>query len=267
MNEKQAFKEEEQVIATNKRCNQWINSLILLVLSLVALLKIFTTINIEQDLVTLPDIQSSSFFTKQEKKPTLVLHTGFPPLETVKGLPILPGKAAAAAFIPKPSTTTNDVKVQTRKGGESWWDRLFPNHHVHLSRVQLPIMSSTNKTMTATLSICPSERSRFGSSRFPDTKKCLSTRLVQLSPIEEGDDFGVIDWEPELVVVLKKSTVYWLVVQAPDVDASFDWVYAKESKDAVEKESIIAVQNENGWQLQLAEQPIPSVMILVEEHS
>ncbi|KAG1439027.1 hypothetical protein G6F56_012434 [Rhizopus delemar] len=196
-----------------------------------------------------------AFHIQSEQEPRLVLHTGFPPLEDIHGLSIFPGKAAAASFSPK----AQEVSLM----GESWWDRLFPSRHVHLTSVEIPVRGHSNQAVS--LSICPSERGRLGTDQgYPDLKKCLSTLLSHLESSPE-EPFGVVEWVPEDVVVLKKTNVYWLVVQSPD-EGSLDWVYAQRSKSVNEKEVTIAFQSENGWQMQLKDEPVPSVMLMVEEH-
>lgn len=186
----------------------------------------------------------------QDKK--VVLQTGFPPTEHVNGLPITVGKSAATAFSPNPE--------QIQALGESWWDRLFPHRHVHLNSVQIPVLA--NQTLfTCQLSICESKKQKFGlGSPIPDLGKCLDTVLIETDPLEEGDTFAVVEWVPKDTLVLKKSKMYWLVVETPAEE--FMWVYAQEGANP----HGTAYQTELGWEYKLEGEPIPSAMIIVEEH-
>lgn len=182
----------------------------------------------------------------------VVLQTGFPPTEHVNGLPITVGKSAATAFSPNPE--------QIQAKGESWWDRLFPHRHVHLNSVQIPVLA--NQTIfTCQLSICGSKKQKFGlGSPVPDVNNCMETVLIETEPLEEGDTFAVVEWVPKETLVLKKSKMYWLVVETPA--ESFSWVYAQAGANPYGT----AYQTELGWEYMLEGEPIPSAMIMVEEH-
>ncbi|KAI8888247.1 hypothetical protein K501DRAFT_282942 [Backusella circina FSU 941] len=51
----------------------------------------------------------------------------------------------------------------------------------------------------------------------PDLTHCIETTHISLNKddMEQESPFSIIEWVPESVVVLKKSTQYWLVVPAP----------------------------------------------------
>ncbi|GAA5798610.1 hypothetical protein EDC94DRAFT_593159 [Helicostylum pulchrum] len=205
----------------------------------------------------------------ETKKSHIVLHTGFPPTENVSGLTIFPGKAAATAFSPNPDSA-NAKQIDMKHAfvdGESWWDRWFPNRHVHLVSVQLPVVplvKNNNSTgiIEATLSICGSKKQRFGIGRpqVPDMKKCVETAALK-SDAEESDDlFSVLEWLPEVTIVLQKSKLYWLVVQTPS--EAFKWV----NSEGGSNQYGTAFETENGWEFKLDGEPIPSAMVMVEYH-
>ncbi|KAI8050127.1 uncharacterized protein B0P05DRAFT_563197 [Gilbertella persicaria] len=211
--------------------------------------------------------QDNVFITIQETKARVILHTGFPPVEHISGLSIQPGKAAATAFSPNP-TNFKEIGMDRsyHRTGESWWDRLFPNRHVHLVSVQIPVSSPTqHNRIEGTLSICASKRhGMFGNIQVPDLNKCVQTVSVNnhQDEVTEDDLFGVLEWVPEEeVVVLKKSKLYWLVVQS-DKEA-FDWVYAEGGSNQYGT----AYETEAGWELKLEGEPVPSAMIMVKDHS
>ncbi|KAI7890612.1 uncharacterized protein EV154DRAFT_421746 [Mucor mucedo] len=201
-----------------------------------------------------------------QQKSHIVLHTGFPPAGNVSGLAITPGKAAATAFSPNPASSSvkhMDREHMTTTGGESWWDRLFPNRHVHLVNVQLPVTTVTNTTVVeASLSVCGSKKQRFGLGRpqVPDMDACVETALVKSDREDEEDVFNVLEWTPEKTIVLQKSKLYWLVVQSPSVP--FQWVNSELGINGYGT----AVETEAGWEFKLEGEPIPSAMVVVEDH-
>ncbi|KAG2234436.1 hypothetical protein INT48_007184 [Thamnidium elegans] len=204
----------------------------------------------------------------ETKKSHIVLHTGFPPTENVSGLTIYAGKAAATAFSPNPDSPNVkqiDMKHAFVDGGESWWDRWFPNRHVHLVSVQLPVVPVVKNgtgIVEATLSICASKKQRFGIGRpqVPDMNKCVETAALK-SDAEESDDlFSVLEWLPEVTIVLQKSKLYWLVVQTPS--EPFNWV----NSEGGSNQYGTAFETENGWEFKLDGELIPSAMVMVEDH-
>lgn len=220
------------------------------------------------------DTEEEIFVVNSEKKETsskekshIVLHTGFPPTENVSGLTIYAGKSAATAFSPNPdSPDVRQIGLEHAKirSGESWWDRLFPNRHVHLVSVQLPVASiQRNGTIVeATVSICASKKQSFGIGRpqVPDMEKCVETVGLK-SDAEEADDlFSVLEWLPEVTIVLQKNKVYWLVVQTQN--EPFKWVNAEAGLNRYGT----AYETENGWEFKLDGEPIPSAMVMVENH-
>ncbi|KAI9281089.1 hypothetical protein BY458DRAFT_429957 [Sporodiniella umbellata] len=183
---------------------------------------------------------------ESKKEPRLVLHTGFPPIEGVNGLPLIRGRAAAASF--------SVVSAE----GESWWDRWFGRRHVHLVRVELPVRGDRIQ-----LSVCPAETRRWGTTQgFPDLERCVASVALETSRQDPEDLFRVVEWEPTETVLLKKSVNHWLVVQS--AQDNLDWVYAQTSPNR--GQDTIAYQNEGSWQLQLKDQPIPSIMITIQDH-
>lgn len=248
MKEKQILDPIQPMETTTRRWKGWI-------VFFIGLTSLFYMVD-RQDAFVLTNSQCA--MTSQ--RPSTVLHSGFPPIDNVTGLTILPGKAAAIAFEPNPAVERLNVM-----GGESWWDRLFPNRHVHLHSVQVPILSARNQTISAVVSICSGEGGRLTRrKRFPDMQHCVSTKAVEIET-EPGDTFGVLEWEPEVVIVLKKSTRYWLVLESPSVESSFEWVYAEQPSDVTEGIPV-AIQGENGWQMQLKDTPPPSAIVMVERH-
>lgn len=215
--------------------------------------------------------QEDEFFIQQEKqqKSHIVLHTGFPPAANVSGLTITSRKAAATAFSPNPASSSvkhiSKEHMTLVRNGESWWDRLFPNRHVHLVNVQLPVTTLTvNGTeVEATLSVCGSKKQHFGLGRpqVPDMDSCVETAVVKSDKEDEEDAFGVLEWIPEKTIVLQKSKLYWLVVQAPS--NPFQWVNSELGINGYGT----AVETEAGWEFKLEGEPIPSAMVVVEDHS
>lgn len=209
-------------------------------------------------------ISTAVMTTKESNKPRIILHTGFPPPDEVSGLSIVPGKAAATAFSPNPDSFKEiNMDHAVTQSGEGWWDRLFPNRHVHLVNVQLPVVSNNHTAVQGTLSICASKRKRFGLNKpqVPDLTKCVNTVSVTSDDIVEEDNFGVLEWEPDVTIVLKKSKMYWLVVQADS--EPFSWVYAQGGANQYGT----AFETETGWEFKLEGEPIPSAMVMVEDHS
>ncbi|KAI8876913.1 hypothetical protein K501DRAFT_288656 [Backusella circina FSU 941] len=206
----------------------------------------------------------SDYSINQNKKAHTILQTGFPPLENVTGLSIEPQTAAAVAFSPDPSIksqiSTNNIFTDGK--GESWWDRLFGKRHVHLKNVQLPVIMMQDD-LEASLSICATKREKFKKvPAIPDMKHCtaqVDLRLDQ-TQVDEDSQFGVLEWIPESVIVLQKSQVYWLVVKT--TSESFRWVYAANGISQYG----VARETSEGWELSLESDPVPSAMIIVEEH-
>lgn len=210
---------------------------------------------------------ATDFTTQQQQDPSshLVLHTGFPPSENVSGLPIYNGKSAATAFSPNPSNSKSlKYEAHIESSGESWWDRLFPNRHVHLINVQLPVipLDTKNNFVEATISICASKKEKFGLGRpqIPDMDNCVETALIKTDEIDVEDEFGVLEWVPEGTIVLQKSKLYWLVIQTQS--DPFNWVYSEGGSN----ELGTAYETEVGWEFKLEGEPIPSAMIMVEDH-
>jgi hypothetical protein len=118
------------------------------------------------------------------KTHTVILQTGFPPLENVTGMTIRPHRAVAVSFSPKP----------TRVSRESWWDRLLPRRHVHLESVRLPVLTLDSDQVETTLSICTTQKTVFRSrSASPDLTYCVETTHISLNKdIMEGP-FGVVE--------------------------------------------------------------------------
>lgn len=265
--EKQAFESAEQqqeMDTTPVNRWMWVRRFILCIILLTLFMQSLAPIYFEEEIFIADTVSETSQQTSH-----IVLHTGFPPIENVSGLPIYAGKAAAAAFSPNPAN--NNVKqidlnhAIIEGGGESWWDRLFPNRHVHLVNVQLPVLPITknvNGAVEATLSVCASKKQRFGLGRpqIPDMDKCVETTIVKTELTAEDDDFGVLEWVPEVTIVLQKSKLYWLVVQTPS--EPFNWIYSESGSN----DYGTAYQTEAGWEFKLDGEPIPSAMIMVEDH-
>ncbi|KAI8145601.1 hypothetical protein BJV82DRAFT_604323 [Fennellomyces sp. T-0311] len=200
---------------------------------------------------TAPTRLSQLWKSHNEKKEHLVLHTGFPAVgEKMSGQRIQVQQGAAIAFSP------NFANAQK----ESWWDRLFPWRHVHLSSVQLAVHS--DQPVSARLAICTSTRDNLWQT-IPDASKCIASAELQV--LDPADDPGILEWIPsqdEDAIVMRKKNVYWLLVQA---DANqFDWVYAQPSDDLI-GDSRVAYETQNGWKLQ-EDEMIPSIMITVVDH-
>lgn len=265
--EKQALasaEQQQEMDTTPVNRWMWVRRFILCIILLTLFMQSLAPIYFEEEIFIADTVSETSQQTSH-----IVLHTGFPPIENVSGLPIYAGKAAAAAFSPNPAN--NNVKqidlnhAIIEGGGESWWDRLFPNRHVHLVNVQLPVLPITknvNGAVEATLSVCASKKQRFGLGRpqIPDMDKCVETTIVKTELTAEDDDFGVLEWVPEVTIVLQKSKLYWLVVQTPS--EPFNWIYSESGSN----DYGTAYQTEAGWEFKLDGEPIPSAMIMVEDH-
>ncbi|KAI8363921.1 hypothetical protein BD560DRAFT_403909 [Blakeslea trispora] len=206
--------------------------------------------------------------SNESTNPRIILHTGFPPIDNISGLPIQSDKAAAIAFSPNPENFKEISMSRSLHlaGGESWWDRIFPNRHVHLVSVQIPVASSTTKNhIQGKLSICASKASNHA--QVPDTNKCVETVSInnnQDDDMSQDDMFGVLEWKPDEVVVLKKSKLYWLVVQSEN-SQPFNWVYADTISGSSQYGT--AYETETGWQLKLEGEPVPSAVIMVADHA
>lgn len=265
MKEKQQYTTEDTIPVVNNRW-MWVRRFILCIILITLFMQSLAPIYFEndQDIFIANDIS----INKESQKSHIVLHTGFPPSENVSGLPIYSGKAAATAFSPNPASNSVkqiDMKHTLIIGGESWWDRLFPNRHVHLVSVQLPVaplVKNANGTVEATLSICASKKQRFGLGRpqIPDMSSCVETALVKSDAEDAEDLFGVLEWTPEVTIVLQKSKLYWLVVQAPS--NPFNWVNSEGGTNGYGT----AFETEAGWEFKLDGEPIPSAMVMVEDH-
>lgn len=267
--EKQQQQEEDNTPVVHNRW-MWVRRFILCIILITLFMQSLAPIYFDEEIFIADTVSEKTVVALDNKqKSHIVLHTGFPPLENISGLPIVPGKSAAAAFSPNPSSNVKQIDLNHAKiegGGESWWDRLFPNRHVHLVNVQLPVVplskSNTDGVVEATLSICASKKQRFGLGRpqIPDMKKCVETTLVKSEPLDEEESFGVLEWVPEVTIVLQKSKVYWLVVQTPS--EPFNWVYSQSGTNSYGT----AYETEVGWEFKLEGEPIPSAMIMVEDH-
>lgn len=276
-NEKMAMEEEQDQPVVIQHRWMWVRRFIFCIIMITLFMQSLAPIYFENEediFIASSAPPTSDEFTaltnNNNNKAHIVLHTGFPPTEHLSGLPIYPGKAAATAFSPNPegkNVKQIDMKHKTIEGGESWWDRLFPNRHVHLVSVQLPVMSinnKSNKVVEASLSICASKKQRFGLGRpqIPDMDNCIDTVVVHSDEEEdEEDNFGVLEWVPEVTIVLQKNKLYWLVVQTPS-EVSFQWVYAQGGSN----EYGTAYETEAGWEFKLDGEPIPSAMVMVEDH-
>ncbi|KAI8643383.1 hypothetical protein BD408DRAFT_414813 [Parasitella parasitica] len=259
--EEQIYMEEEDNAHHQHRW-MWVRRFILSIILITCFMQSFYYVNDDkQDIF----ISTTTDITQNSKNSHIVLHTGFPPTQDVSGLSVEYGKAAATAFSPNPSSTKKHIDMKhLQTSGESWWDRLFPNRHVHLVSVQLPVVGKKTNFANATLSICASKRSKFGpnSHDIPDLTKCVNSVSVQTQDVDEEDLFGVLEWVPDMTIVLNKSKMYWLVVQAPSPDAAFEWVYAEGGSNQYGT----AYETEIGWELKLEGEPIPSAMLMVEDH-
>ncbi|OBZ88015.1 hypothetical protein A0J61_03931 [Choanephora cucurbitarum] len=256
---------EEQIIrqkTRKRRCK-----LFLRLLSSIGLLALF--MHLAYPAITKQDEAQITTFatTSSNANPRIILHTGFPPIENISGISIQSGKAAAIAFSPNPENFKEMSMGRSLHltAGESWWDRLFPNRHVHLVNVQIPVASSLTKNhIQGKLSVCASKSSNHA--QVPDLNKCVETASVNnnLDDDESQDDmFGVLEWIPDEAVVLKKSKLYWLVVQSED-NQPFNWIYS----DAVggANQYGTAYETEIGWRLKLEGEPVPSAIIMVADH-
>ncbi|CEP19664.1 hypothetical protein [Parasitella parasitica] len=259
--EEQIYMEEEDNAQHQHRWT-WVRRFILSIILITCAMQSFYYVNDDtQDIFT----STVTDITQNSKKSHIVLHTGFPPTQDISGLPIEYGKAAATAFSPNPSNTKKQIDMKhLRTNDESWWDRLFPNSHVHLVSVQMPVVGKKTNSVNATLSICASKRSKFGpnSPQIPDLTKCVNSASVQTQDVDPEDLFGVLEWVPDTTIVLKKSKMYWLVVQAPSQDAAFEWVYAQGGSNHYGT----AYETELGWEFKLEGEPIPSAMLMVDDH-
>jgi hypothetical protein len=235
----------------------WVRRFVLSIILVTLFMQTFYFEKEDQDMFI-----STAAVTKSNNKARIILHTGFPPPDNISGLSIVPGKAAATAFSPNP-TSFKEIKMdRATSNGEGWWDRLFPNRHVHLVSVQLPVVSTNHSVVQGTLSICASKRERFGLGKpqIPDLNKCVNTVSVKTDDVDPDDNFGVLEWNPEATIVLKKSKMYWLVVQADS--EPFSWIYAQGGSNQYGT----AFETEAGWEFKLEGEPIPSAMVMVEDH-
>ncbi|CAO3652520.1 unnamed protein product [Mucor fragilis] len=256
--EEQIYLEEEDTIQHQHRW-MWVRRFILSIILITCCVQSFYHVNQDKEDVFL----TAATTLDSEKKSHIVLHTGFPPTEEISGLLIENGKAAATAFSPNPGNSNKQIAMKHIKSNdESWWDRLFPNRHVHLVSAQLPVIGENTNFVNATLSVCASKRLRFGpnSPQVPDLSKCVKSVSVQTQDVDEQDPFGVLEWTPDTTIVLTKSKMYWLVVQTSS--ASFEWVYAEGGSNKYGT----AYETQVGWEFKLEGQPIPSAMLMVEEH-
>ncbi|KAI9483609.1 MAG: hypothetical protein EXX96DRAFT_149481 [Benjaminiella poitrasii] len=265
--EQYILEEEDYCYVKSKRW-MWVRRCIFSIFLLILMMQVTYVIH-GRNIITLA---STIVETEDQQNPRIVLLTGFPPTKDISGFTIGSGKASAAtAFSPNPTTSAESsssgkVNIEMANGGEGWWDRLFPNRHVHLTSVQIPIATKENRktaTIQGTLSICGSKkRSGYGLGRpqVPDLSNCLGTVSLQTENIEEGELFGVLEWVPDTAIVLKKSKLYWLVVQTQS--EPFIWVYAQGGSNTYGT----AHETENGWEFQLDDEPVPSAIIIVEDH-
>ncbi|KAG2195592.1 hypothetical protein INT46_011838 [Mucor plumbeus] len=258
--EEQIYIEEDN---THRRHRwMWVRRFILSIVLITCFMQSFHVVNEDkQDIF----ISTTADITQDKKKSHIVLHTGFPPTQDISGLPIEYGKGAATAFSPNPSNSRKQIDMKhIQSNDEGWWDRIFPNRHVHLVSVQLPVVGKKTNFVNATLSVCASKSSRFGLSRpqIPDLTKCVNSVSVQTQDVDEEDSFGVLEWVPNMTIVLKKSKIYWLVVQAPSEESAFEWVYAEGGSNQYGT----AYKTEVGWEFKLDGEPIPSAMLMVEDH-
>jgi hypothetical protein len=252
---------EEQILSEQDNTPHrwmWVRRFILSIILVTLFMQTFYFDKEEQDIF----ISTTAISSKSTNKPRIILHTGFPPPDNISGLSIVPGKAAATAFSPNPTSFKEINMDHAAQNGESWWDRLFPSRHVHLVSVQLPVVSTNKTSVQGTLSICASKRERFGLGKpqVPDLQKCVNTVSVTSDDIDQDDSFGVLEWNPEVTIVLKKSKMYWLVVQAES--EPFSWVYAQGGSNQYGT----AFETETGWEFKLEGEPIPSAMVMVEDH-
>lgn len=264
MKEKQEYITREEPPVVNNRW-VWVRRFIMCIVLITLLMQTLAPIYFDNEDIFISDISMNM----ENQKSRIVLHTGFPSAVNISGLAIVPGKSAATAFSPNPASTfvkQIDMKHTAVTGGEGWWDRLFPNRHVHLVNVQLPVttfIKDVNATVVeAKLSICASKKQRFGLGRpqVPDMENCVETVLVKSETEDPEDLFSVLEWTPEVTIVLQKSKLYWLVVQAPSVP--FLWV---NSEMGVNNYGT-AVETDAGWEFKLEGEPIPSAMVMVEDH-
>ncbi|KAI9020229.1 hypothetical protein CLU79DRAFT_756261 [Phycomyces nitens] len=204
-----------------------------------------------------------------EVQPKTVLHTGFPPVENISGQKITPNQAAAIAFSPHPSLSPVSAAKVAANGmfkktmDEGWWDRIFHRGHVHLTSVQLAVRSPDLSSLQATVKVCTTTHSGLWKN-VPDNVNCVAEKTLKVAPEDLEDEespFGVLEWIPDDVIVLKKRQLYWLVVEAP-ADA-FDWVFAQAGINPYGS----ALETEEGWQLQSQEEPVPTTIIVVQDHS
>ncbi|KAL0078822.1 hypothetical protein F4703DRAFT_1877338, partial [Phycomyces blakesleeanus] len=214
----------------------------------------------------------SVMFAAEEVQPRTVLHTGFPPVENISGQKITPSQAAAIAFSPHPSLSPVSI-TNTRFAAdgffrkttmdEGWWDRIFHRGHVHLTSVQLAVRSPDLSSLQATVKICTTTHSGLWKN-VPDSVNCVAEKALKVAPEDLEDEesaFGILEWIPDDVIVLKKRQLYWLVVEA-QVD-NFDWVFAQAGINPYGS----ALETEEGWQLQSQEEPVPTTIIVVQDHS
>ncbi|KAL1929667.1 hypothetical protein VTP01DRAFT_1805 [Rhizomucor pusillus] len=202
--------------------------------------------------------------TEKSTKDKVVLHTGFPGMDDLVGQIVTKERAAAIAFSPTLILSSESI---ARKNKESWWDRLFPWRHVHLTSVQLPVASRDLNKVKAELSICTSTRDDLWRS-VPDDAKCIASATVRVESLEQEDDpFGVIEWVPKDPVVLKKNTVYWLVARsAGPVD--FAWMFAQPATSNIGDRGLAYQDPEAGWELQERNEDelVPSIIVTVRDH-
>ncbi|KAL0087602.1 hypothetical protein J3Q64DRAFT_1733581 [Phycomyces blakesleeanus] len=183
-----------------------------------------------------------------------------------------PSQAAAIAFSPHPSLSPVSI-TNTRFAAdgffrkttmdEGWWDRIFHRGHVHLTSVQLAVRSPDLSSLQATVKICTTTHSGLWKN-VPDSVNCVAEKALKVAPEDLEDEesaFGILEWIPDDVIVLKKRQLYWLVVEA-QVD-NFDWVFAQAGINPYGS----ALETEEGWQLQSQEEPVPTTIIVVQDHS
>ncbi|GAA5808518.1 hypothetical protein MFLAVUS_001909 [Mucor flavus] len=262
------YTDQETVSSSSNNRWMWVRRFIVCIILITLFMQSLAPIYLdsEQDIFIATDVDQT-----ETKKSHIVLHTGFPPTENVSGLSIFAGKAAATAFSPNPDSSANTKRIDMKHAfvdgsGESWWDRWFPNRHVHLVSVQLPVVplvkNGTSGIVEATLSICASKKQRFGIGRpqVPDMSKCVETAALKSDAEESDDPFSVLEWLPEVTIVLQKSKLYWLVVQTPS--EPFKWV----NSEGGSNQYGTAYETENGWEFKLDGELIPSAMVMVEYH-
>ncbi|KAG0165672.1 hypothetical protein DFQ28_008464 [Apophysomyces sp. BC1034] len=202
--------------------------------------------------------------SRGDKKSHIVLQTGFPSLDNLTGLAIH-SDAAAIAFSPRPLKRDQGL-LSSFGDDEGWWDRIFHRGHVHLANVQLPVLSKQLRSVEAVLSICTTTHDRFWQN-VPDSMHCIASTQTKVDPEdltenEEEPLFGVIQWTPDSVIVLKKRQIYWLVVQSA-ATPGFDWAFTQDGPDPW---GSAQQTSDDDWKLFSKQDPVLSAMVTVVEH-